>query len=94
MIRLRRASKPGITRVDEKLFRFEKTTELVTSGIYRYIRHPMYSSLLLLAWGIWLKQPLAATLPVVAACIMAAVAHSQARRAGVPGISATVTGNT
>ena len=65
VIRLRRASKPGVTRVDEKLFRFEKTTELVTSGIYRYVRHPMYSSLLLLAWGIWLKQPLAATLPVV-----------------------------
>jgi len=64
VIRLKRASKPGIIRVDEKLFRFEKTTELVTSGIYSYIRHPMYSSLLLLAWGIWLKQPLAATLPV------------------------------
>jgi protein-S-isoprenylcysteine O-methyltransferase Ste14 len=62
--RLRRARKQGIVRVDEKLFRFEKTTELVTSGIFRYIRHPMYSSLLLLAWGIWLKQPLAATLPV------------------------------
>ena len=61
--RLRRARKQGIVRVDEKLFRFEKTTELVTSGIFRYIRHPMYSSLLLLAWGIWLKQPLAATLP-------------------------------
>lgn len=63
-VRLRRARKPGIVRVDEKLFRFEKTTELVTEGIYSYIRHPMYSSLLLLAWGIWLKQPLAATLPL------------------------------
>jgi protein-S-isoprenylcysteine O-methyltransferase Ste14 len=63
-VRLRRARKPGIVRVDEKLFRFEQTTELVTAGIFRYIRHPMYSSLLLLAWGIWLKQPLATTLPV------------------------------
>ena len=63
-IRLRRARKPGIVRVDEKLFRFEKTTELVTTGIFRYIRHPMYSSLLFLTWGIWLKQPLASTLPV------------------------------
>ena len=62
-VRLKRARKQGIVRVDDKLFRFEKTTELVTSGIFRYIRHPMYSSLLLLAWGIWLKQPLAATLP-------------------------------
>ena len=41
VVRLRRASKPGIVRVDEKLFRFEKTTELVTEGIYSYIRHPM-----------------------------------------------------
>jgi len=65
VIRLRRARKPGIVRVDEKLFKFEKTTELVTAGIFRYIRHPMYSSLLLLAWGIWLKQPLFSTLPVV-----------------------------
>lgn len=63
-VRLSRARKRGIVRVDEKLFRFEKTTELVTKGIFRYIRHPMYSSLLFLSWGIWLKQPLAATLPV------------------------------
>ena len=62
-VRLRRARKPGIVRVDEKLFRFEKTTELVTAGIFRYIRHPMYSSLLLLTWGIWFKQPLAVTVP-------------------------------
>jgi protein-S-isoprenylcysteine O-methyltransferase Ste14 len=63
-VRLSQARKRGIVRVDEKLFRFEKTTELVTSGIFRYIRHPMYSSLLLLVWGIWLKHPLAVTLPV------------------------------
>jgi protein-S-isoprenylcysteine O-methyltransferase Ste14 len=64
VIRLRKARKPGVVRVDEKLFRFEKTTDLVTSGIYRYIRHPMYSSLLFLTWGIWLKQPLWYLLPV------------------------------
>jgi len=63
-LRLRKARKPGIVRVDDKLFRFEKTTELVTSGIYSQIRHPMYSSLLFLTWGIWLKEPLAVTLPV------------------------------
>jgi len=64
VLRLRKARKPGVVRVDEKLFRFEKTTELVTSGIYRYIRHPMYSSLLFLTWGIWLKQPMWCTFPV------------------------------
>lgn len=61
---LLKARKPGVVRVDEKLFRFEKTTELVTSGIFRYIRHPLYSSLLFLTWGIWFKQPLWYTLPV------------------------------
>jgi protein-S-isoprenylcysteine O-methyltransferase Ste14 len=38
------------------LFRFERTTELVTSGIYRWIRHPLYASLLYLAWGAFLKE--------------------------------------
>jgi len=27
----------------------------VTSGIFRYIRHPLYSSLLYLAWGAFFK---------------------------------------
>ena len=34
----------------------EKTTELVTTGVYHYIRHPFYSSLLFLGWGILLKN--------------------------------------
>ena len=42
---------------NSSLFAFEKTTELVTTGIYKYIRHPLYSSLLLLAWGIFFKLP-------------------------------------
>jgi protein-S-isoprenylcysteine O-methyltransferase Ste14 len=36
---------------------FEATTRLVTEGIYRYIRHPLYASLLYLAWGIFFKSP-------------------------------------
>jgi len=36
---------------------FENTTVLVNSGIYRYIRHPLYCSLLLLGTGIMLKDP-------------------------------------
>lgn len=42
---------------DAQLLAFEKTTALVTTGIYRHIRHPMYSSLLLLTWGIFFKMP-------------------------------------
>jgi protein-S-isoprenylcysteine O-methyltransferase Ste14 len=37
-------------------FAFENTVNLVTGGIYRYIRHPMYSSLMLLAWGAFFKH--------------------------------------
>jgi len=40
---------------DSTLLAFEKTSVLVTSGIYKYIRHPLYCSLLLLAWGIFFK---------------------------------------
>jgi len=42
---------------DAQLLAFEKTTTLVTTGIYQYIRHPLYSSLLLLAWGLFFKAP-------------------------------------
>ena len=35
---------------------FENTVHLVEKGLYRYIRHPMYSSLLFLAWGAFLKH--------------------------------------
>lgn len=37
-------------------FEWENTGRLVTTGIYRYIRHPMYASLFFLAWGAVLKS--------------------------------------
>ncbi len=43
-------------RNDTLLMTFEKTTVLVTRGIYRYIRHPMYSSLIFLDWGLFFMQ--------------------------------------
>lgn len=30
---------------------------LITTGVYWYIRHPMYASLLYLTWGIAFKNP-------------------------------------
>ncbi len=36
---------------------FEATTVLIKSNIYRYIRHPLYLSLILLGTGIMLKDP-------------------------------------
>jgi protein-S-isoprenylcysteine O-methyltransferase Ste14 len=34
----------------------ESTTTLVIVGAYKYIRHPLYSSLLFLAWGVFFKD--------------------------------------
>ena len=61
-------------RGDASLLAFEKTSTLVTTGIYHYIRHPLYSSLLILAWGVFFKDPswpgtllaLAATVTLIA----------------------------
>lgn len=39
----------------------ENTTALVTMGIYRYIRHPLYASLVLLGTGIFFKDITLAT---------------------------------
>ncbi len=44
------------SREDPHLFGFEKTANLVESGIYRYIRHPLYASLVFLTWGIFFKN--------------------------------------
>ncbi len=44
-------------REGSNLLAFEKTTRLVVSGIYSYIRHPLYSSLFFLTWGVYLKHP-------------------------------------
>lgn len=35
---------------------FENTVHLVDVGLYRFIRHPMYSSLFFLAWGAFFKH--------------------------------------
>ncbi len=56
LLGLRQLGKPSQRRGDDTLLALEKTTQLVTGGIYRWIRHPMYSSLLFLVWGACLKQ--------------------------------------
>jgi protein-S-isoprenylcysteine O-methyltransferase Ste14 len=56
VILLKKSGKPVESRNDKNLYEFEKTSELVDHGIYRYIRHPLYSSLLFLTWGIFLKH--------------------------------------
>jgi protein-S-isoprenylcysteine O-methyltransferase Ste14 len=54
---LARIGKSDSRRHDTPMLEFEKTTTLVTKGAYRYIRHPLYSALLFLAWGVFFKNP-------------------------------------
>jgi protein-S-isoprenylcysteine O-methyltransferase Ste14 len=70
VILLRKVGKP----TDE----LEATTRLVTSGIYRFIRHPLYASLLYLAWGIFFKSPslLDGCLAIVCTAFLYATARS------------------
>lgn len=56
----------------------EDTTVLVRRGIYKYIRHPLYTSLLMLGWGMFFKNPsifpgvliLVATVSLIATAIV------------------------
>ncbi len=57
LLTLRREGKAGEERADPALYGFEKTTHLVSSGLFAYIRHPMYTSLLALAWGAFCQDP-------------------------------------
>jgi len=56
VIELFKSGKPGSTRIDPGLIGIEKTTRLVKTGIYKYIRHPMYSSAVIGVWGVVLKN--------------------------------------
>jgi protein-S-isoprenylcysteine O-methyltransferase Ste14 len=70
--------KPVNSREDDaQLLAFEKTTTLITTGIYQYIRHPLYSSLLIFAWGVFFKAPAwsGALLVVVAIFFLLATAR-------------------
>jgi protein-S-isoprenylcysteine O-methyltransferase Ste14 len=50
--------RPAPTAQPSANLAIENTTALVTVGAYRWIRHPLYASLLALGWCAWLKQPL------------------------------------
>ena len=75
----RRQGKLNPNRTDPALMGIEKTTELVTTGLYRYIRHPFYSSLLFLVWGILLKQVswVGALLAVVTTILLVVTARKE-----------------
>jgi protein-S-isoprenylcysteine O-methyltransferase Ste14 len=45
----------GGDRQDGALYGWERTTTLITTGIYGLIRHPMYASLLALDWAMFFR---------------------------------------
>jgi protein-S-isoprenylcysteine O-methyltransferase Ste14 len=67
---MRRKGRASKQRHDRTLLNFEKTTVLIESGIFKHVRHPMYSSLLFLAWGILLRhiEAMALMVALVATC--------------------------
>ncbi len=48
VVQIKKIGKPGNNRKDKTLYQFEQTRELIDTGIFKYIRHPLYSSLLFL----------------------------------------------
>jgi protein-S-isoprenylcysteine O-methyltransferase Ste14 len=80
IILLRSQGKPDAGRTDDApLVWIERTTELVTTGVFKYIRHPLYSSLLLVAWGVFFKRPswVAGGLAVCATAFLVATAKAE-----------------
>ena len=76
---LEMVGRPDERRADASLLGLERTTTLVTVGAYRYIRHPLYSSLLFLTWGALLKSPswAAVGLATVATGLLTATARAE-----------------
>ncbi len=56
IVQMKKGRGSGRVGRQKTLYRFEETSLLVDTGIFRYIRHPLYSSLLFLTWGILLKN--------------------------------------
>ncbi|HEU0296319.1 MAG TPA: isoprenylcysteine carboxylmethyltransferase family protein [Anaerolineales bacterium] len=78
---LRQIGEQDAGRKDASLLALEKTSKLVRVGLYRYIRHPLYSSLLFLGWGMFFKSPswLDAVLVVLCTFFLTATARTEER---------------
>lgn len=56
VIQMKKSGMSTMDREESELYGFEKTSKLVETGIFKYIRHPLYSSLLFFTWGAFLKD--------------------------------------
>jgi protein-S-isoprenylcysteine O-methyltransferase Ste14 len=78
VVLLRRFGRSRPTTEESPVFEWENTESLVTTGVYRYIRHPMYSSLLFLAWGALLKSVSISTVILAGVATLALAATAKA----------------
>ena len=76
---LKRMGQQNVKRDDSPMLAFEKTSTIVAAGAYRYIRHPLYSSLLFLAWGVAFKVPswLSGLLALIVTLFLVATARAE-----------------
>lgn len=81
VILLRRSGESVATPEELPMFGWEHTEKLVTTGIYRYVRHPMYSSLLFLAWGALLKSVTASSVILAGVATLALVVTARTEEA-------------
>ena len=56
VILMKTKGKSNKDRNDNTLYSFEKTTQLIDTGLFKYVRHPLYGSLVFLTWGIFFKN--------------------------------------
>lgn len=78
---LRRFGQSRPAADESPVFEWENTEHLVTTGIYHYIRHPMYSSLLFLTWGALLKSVSIVTLILAGVATVAIAATAMTEEA-------------
>ena len=45
-----------LRRMGQSIDSLEQTTQLIETGAFRFIRHPLYASLLYFAWGVFFKS--------------------------------------
>jgi protein-S-isoprenylcysteine O-methyltransferase Ste14 len=78
---LRTKGRPSEEGAQPTNYAWENTSQLIDVGIFRYVRHPMYASLLLLTWGVFLKNVSLAgfLLSVTASTCLVATAHVEER---------------
>jgi len=77
VVLLRRFGRSRPTTEEAPVFEWENTESLVTTGVFRYVRHPMYSSLLFLTWGALLKSMSITTLVLASVATLALAATAK-----------------